>query len=550
MRYVVRNATVVDGTGAEPFTADISIRGNMIEQIGTIDAEPGDVEVDATGRLAMPGFIDAHSHVDGVLFDDDIQLALLRQGITTVIGGQDGVSYAPGDGVYATEYFAAINGSHPSYRGPRVSDLLSTFDETTRLNFAYLVPAATVRYEVMGRSTDRASDEQLAAMQQLVTEGLDDGAFGLSSGLDYVPGIFADAAELGALCLPVAAVDAVYVTHMRGGYEANSAEGIDEIVDISERSGVRTHISHFHAEADTLLPLLDEVDVAGVDLSFDAYPYTRGCTILGMPLLPTELSVLPTETVLAELAAPASREALRRDWFPLVDLKPSLGPGWPRMITLAHIAAPELAWAHGLTIAEASEKAGQDAIDFVLDLLLASRLEVNVVMAVRYARPVSELGRIFSSDAHVGGSDGIFVGAHPHPRARGSFTSYLREYVRENSFLTWPQMSVHLSGGTAKRFGLAGRDGVPGREAIPGRGMLCPGAIADLIVVDPLTVTDRATYEHPLRISEGIDDVFVAGVPVLIDGELCAATPGRGLRRAQADAAAAAPAPPAAPAAG
>jgi N-acyl-D-amino-acid deacylase len=528
MRFVVRNATVVDGTGAEPYLADISIRGDRIEQIaatgatGTIPAEPGDVEIDATGRLAMPGFIDAHSHVDGVLFDDDIQMALLRQGITTVIGGQDGVSYAPGDGVYATEYFAAINGSHPTYAAQpdsRVADLLSTFDETTRLNFAYLVPAATVRYEVMGRSTDRADAAQLEQMQRMVTEGLDDGALGLSSGLDYVPGIFADAAELGALCLPVAQANAVYVTHMRGGYEANSSEGINEILDIHHKSGVRVHVSHFHAEADTLLPLLDQVDVAGVEFSFDAYPYTRGCTILGMPLLPTELSVLPTETVLAVLASPDRRAQLRRDWFPQVAQKPSLGPDWPRMITLAHIKAPHLAWAHGLTIAEASEQAGQDAIDFVLDLLLASRLEVNVVMAVRYARPVEELGRIFSHDAHVGGSDGIFVGAHPHPRARGSFTSYLREYVRENAFLTWPQVSVHLSGGTARRFGL------------DGRGVLAPGAIADLILVDPLTVTDRATYAQPLAISEGIDDVFVAGVPVLVDGSLCATLPGRGLRR-------------------
>lgn len=521
MRYVVRNAVVVDGTGADPVVADLSIRGDRIEFVGEVCAEPGDIEIDAAGRMAMPGFIDAHAHADGVLFDADVQLALLRQGVTTVIGGQDGVSYAPGDGSYATEYFAAINGPHPSYRGQRVADLLATFDGTTRLNFAYLVPAGTVRFEVMGRSTVPADEIQVGEMQRLVAEGLEDGALGLSTGLDYVPGIFADADELAAVCAPLAEVDAVYVTHMRGGYEANSAEGLDEIARICGATGLRAHISHFHAEADTLLPLLADLRANGIDASFDAYPYTRGCTLLAMPLLPPELAVLPVDAVLAELESPGRRDALRREWFPVVAEKPSLGPEWPSMITLGHIAAPEFRWAHGLTIAEASTRAGTDAIDFALDLLICSRLEANAIMAVRYERPIAELGRILGNDAHIGGSDGIFIGAHPHPRARGTFTAYLREYVREHGFWSWSQAAVHLSGRPARRFGLADR------------GVLAPGAIADVVLVDRAAVGDLATYEHPLTLSQGIDDVFVAGARVLVGGKLASPLSGRGLRRTE-----------------
>lgn len=523
MRQVLRNATIIDGSGHDPFVADLSIRDDLIEEIGDIVAEDGDVEIDCSDRYIMPGFVDAHSHADGLLFKSAVQLALLRQGVTTVIGGQDGVSYAPGDGRYASEYFAAINGNHPSYSGQGVADLLATYDATTRLNFAYLVPAGTVRHEVMGRATGPASPEQLRQMQHVIAEGLDDGAVGLSSGLDYVPGLFSDADELGELCLPVAQAGAIYVSHMRGGYEANSAEGLDEITRISKFAGVRVHISHFHAEADILIPLLAGLQADDVDATFDAYPYTRGCTLLAMPLLPPELAVQPVDEILRVLGSPRGREELRTNWFPLVAKKPSLGPDWPDMITLGHIKASDYAWAHGLTITQAADQAGQDAIDFALEVLIASRLEVNAIMAVRYARPVAELGRILANELQMGGSDGIFVGEHPHPRAHGTFARYLGEYVRENGFYTWASAAMHLSSRPSRRFGLGDR------------GQLRPGWIADLIVIDPDRVADVATYESPRQLAVGIDDVFVAGGRVLAAGELTPLVPGRGLRHVVSD---------------
>ncbi len=523
MRLVLRGGTVVDGDGMRK--ADVAVEGDTIAEVGDIAPRPDDQAIECGGRYILPGFIDAHSHADGLLADEDVQRALLKQGVTTVIAGQDGVSYAPGNGAYASEYFAAINGPHPRYAGGGVAEYLAAADGTSRLNSAYLVPAGTVRWEVCGRSTAPADEAQRAAMAALVDEGMRAGAVGLSTGLDYVPGIFADASEISALCVPVAESGGVYVTHMRGGYEANSAAGIDEIAGIAAASGTRVHISHFHAPAEILHEQLAVLSRAGVDATFDAYPYTRGCSLLGMPLLPPDLSLLPVDDVVRLLADPAERARLRRDWFPRVERNPSLGPEWPAMITLAHIAAPEFAWAHGLTLEAAAARHGTDAIDLALDVLTASRLEVNQVMAVRHERPVSELASIFSSPGHIGGSDGIFVGAHPHPRARGTFARYLREYVRETHTWSWPEAVGHLSALPAERFAL-------GR-----RGRVAAGWVADLIVVDPQAVTDTATYEQPLGEAAGIDDVLVAGQPVLAAGSLVdrgpGRAPGRGIRRDQ-----------------
>jgi N-acyl-D-amino-acid deacylase len=513
----MHGGTVVDGHGLR--RADVALEGGVIREVGEVVARPDDHVIDCRGRYVLPGFVDTHSHADGLMEDGSVQRSLLRQGVTTVIAGQDGVSYAPGDGAYAREYFAAINGEHPRYSGGGVAGFLAAADGRSRLNLAYLVPAGTVRWEVCGRSKAPASDAQRAAMVALVDEGMREGAVGLSTGLDYVPGLFATTDEIAALCAPVARAGGVYVTHMRGGYESNSAAGIEEIARISALSGARVHISHFHATAQIVHEQLDALAGAGVDATFDAYPYGRGCTLLAMPLLPPELAVLPSETVVEAITDPTERLRLRRDWFPAVGRNPSLGPEWPSMITLAHVAAPEFAWAHGLTLADAAVRAGTDAIDLALDVLAASRLQVNAVMAVRFERPAAELARIFAHPGHMGGSDGIFIGAHPHPRARGTFADYLREYVRERKTWSWPEAVRHLSAAPATRFGL-------GR-----RGRVAEGWVADLIVVDPGAVADTATYDDPLGDAVGIDDVLVAGEPVLARGELVNSAPGRGIRR-------------------
>lgn len=529
-RIVLRGGHVVNPGTETPQRADVAVEGGAVAQVGEVTPRDADAVIECEGRLVMPGLVDAHSHTDGLLADESVQRSLLRQGVTSVITGQDGVSYAPGDGAYGTEYFAAINGPHPTYMGGGVAGYLAAVDGASRLNAAYLVPAGTVRWEVCGRSPGAADASQLAAMVALVEDGLREGAVGLSTGLEYAPGHFQSAEEIAALAAPVARAGGVYVSHMRGGYEANSAAGIDEMASIARLasdqvngSGLRVQVSHFHADPDILLGQLDRLEAAGVDATFDAYPYSRGCSLLSMTLLPPDLVARPVDEVVRVLGDPEERTRLRRDWFPRVGQHPSLGPDWPQMITFAHLAAPELAWAHGLTIAQAAERAGADLIDFALDVLRVCGLRVNVIMAVQHERGAVELSRIFADPHHMGGSDGIFVGAHPHPRARGTFARYLREYVRETGTWSWADAVRHLSLLPTTRFGLGQR------------GVIEPGAVADLIVVDPEAVADTATYNAPLRDAVGIDDVLVAGIPVLADGGLTALPPGRlpgrGLRR-------------------
>lgn len=518
-RTVIRGGTVVDGSGTAARPADVALRGAVVEAVGVVPAEPGDTDFDAGGRYVLPGFIDAHSHADGVVFATDVQLALLRQGVTSVIAGQDGVSYAPGDGSYATDYFAAIDGPHPTYRGGGVGELLSTYDGTTPVNVGYLVPAGVVRHEVLGTAPGPPDATQLAAMTELVRTGLDEGALGLSTGLDYVPNIFADVAELIALCRPVARAGALYVTHMRGGYETNAPLGIAEVTDIALNTGVSVHVSHYHGPAALLIELIDGMAAQGADVTFDCYPYRRGCTILAMPVLPPDLLDGTNAEVAARLRDPAVRRTLLDDWFPSLRTNPDVGPDWADNLTFAHVPAAEYDWAHGLTVRSAAQRAGRDPESFALDVLAATALAVSVVMKVRDRRPYDDLAKLVVHPSQVVGSDGIYIGKNPHPRGWGTFTRFLRLFTRERADVGWPDAAVHLSSRPARRYGLIDR------------GLVRPGYVADVALVDPDGVADRSDYDRPRSPAVGIDDVFVAGRQVLAGGQLTGSAPGRGLRR-------------------
>ena len=516
---VLRSGTVVDGGGVRSRVADVEIADGRIVSVGQRLQTAGAREVDAGGRLVVPGFVDTHSHADAAVFRKDVQRALLRQGVTSIVVGQDGVSYAPGDGVYATEYFAALNGAHPTYRGGGVDALLAGYDGRVAVNVGYLIPSSTIRHEVMGFRADPADAAELAQMRHLVAEGMAEGALGLSTGLDYVPNIYATTEELIELCRPVAAGGGVYVTHMRGGYEHNAQVGTDEIGRIIEATGVSVQISHYHGPSGLLLSLLEDLQSRGGDVTFDAYPYRRGCTLVAMPLLPPELLSGRNDDVATQLFDPAVRARLLSEWFPQVAANPDMGPEWPQNLTFAHISEPRYAWAVGETIEGAAARAGRAPEEFVLDVLAASRLEASGVMKVRDRRPYDDLAKLFTHPAHLAGSDGIYVGAHPHPRAWATFAKFLRLMVRDRGDYTWPDAVSHLGARAAQRFGIGDR------------GLVRPGCIADLALIDPDAVADGATYETPMTDATGIDDVFVAGTQVLADGGLTGALPGSGLRR-------------------
>lgn len=386
------------------------------------------------------------------------------------------------------------------------------------MNVGYLVPAGAVRQEVVGSDTRAPSAGELTAMIDLIDQSMDEGALGPSTGLDYAPGIFASTAELAALCRPVARCGGVHASHMRGGYEHAAPAGGAELREITRRSGVRTHVSHFHGDADQVRGLTDGAQSDG-EFSFDAYPYRRGCTLLGMPLLPPDLLAEGTASTLAEILDPQRREALAERWEERIAAQPSFGDRWPSLCTLAHVAAPGLAWAAGMTIEAAAAKSGEDPLRFGYRLLAEGRLDVTAAVASPTQRRWDELAGIFAHPQHMAGSDGIWFGQHPHPRWVGDLCGFLRISLRERGDWDIPEAVVHLSANAADTFRL----GLPGRIRL--------GWVADLAVVDLATVTDRGTYEIRTLWPAGIDDVLVAGVPVLADGRLTGQRAVRGLCR-------------------
>ncbi|WP_086150855.1 amidohydrolase family protein [Cellulosimicrobium sp. KWT-B] len=540
---VVRGARLVEPDGGPSAPVDVTVRAGRVEGVAPAagTAPAGADVLDADGRLLLPGFVDAHVHGEAAVLDDDVQLAMLRQGVTSVVVGQDGVSYAPSprpdaDGgpaasglhdaaAWASGYFAAINGEHPTFRGGSVADLLATYDGTTRVNVGYLAPHGTIRYAVLGAAARPATPAETDRMLALLASALDDGSLGLSTGLEYVPATYADEAELVALARVLAARGVPHVSHMRG-YEDRAGPAFAELVRVARASGVATHVSHYHGPAAELLGYVDDAHAAGLDVTFDSYPYLRGCSILSMVSLPTWLPIADVDATVAALADPAVLERLHREHFPhLADL-------WPR-VTMAAVPtgpaagaaagpAEDLSWTEGMTLPDVAARLGLSPAETAVRLLVATRLRASCVFAQPPTNSPESVRALLRHRAHVGGSDAIYApvggGGRPHPRGWGAFARFLAEHVRTLGDWTWHDAVTHLSARPAARFGLAGR------------GAVVPGAVADLALVDPDRVRDEATYEDPRRPASGVDDVLVAGVRVLRDGALTDALPGRPLR--------------------
>ncbi len=511
---ILRGGSVVDGTGNEPYLADVSISGGIITGIGDYTDVASTDTIQCAGRLVFPGFIDTHCHLDAGVFRTDAQLALLRQGVTSVIAGQDGVSFAPGDGAYATRYFASINGAHPTFSGGSVADLLETYRGTTPINMGYLVPQGVVRHNVMGLRQDAPTPRELAEMVSQVEQGIEDGALGLSTGLDYVPGYFAGTDELIALCEPVARRGGVYVSHLRG-YRAS---GVAEAADISQRAGVLGHISHYHGPTADMVEWLEAGQRVGADLTFDAYPYDRGCTNLTLLALPSWLLEMDPDECIERLGESDTHVYLDSDWLPKRGVSLGLGPDWATRVEFTYVAAQEFAWAEGLSMAAAAERADRTVGELTALILQASRLEVGATVPFSNSTE-AEAQELANHRSFMCGSDGIYFGSAPHPRGWGSFARVLSRYCRQNETMTWGAAGWKLSGHAASRFGLVDR------------GAVAVGAVADLAVVDPAGIQDNARYGAGGLVATGVSDVLVAGSRVLRGGELTGARAGRPLTR-------------------
>ncbi|MGW1956655.1 N-acyl-D-amino-acid deacylase family protein [Streptomyces sp. NPDC001920] len=534
---VIRDAEVVDGSGAPSYRADVVVDGGRIVSIVQEAAAAGcqrpraTRELDAEGLVLSPGFIDMHAHSDLALLQDPDHSAKAAQGVTLEVIGQDGLSYAPVDDRTLAEVRHAITGWNGSGDGidfdwRTVGEYLDRLDfgfagRGIAVNAAYLVPQGTVRALAVGWEDRAATPDELDRMRRLVAEGLEQGAVGLSSGLTYTPGMYAEDAELTELCRVVASYGGYYCPHHRS-YGAGALEAYEEMVALAREAGCALHLAHAtmnfgvnKGRAPQLLSLLDEALASGADITLDTYPYTPGCTTL-VALLPSWASEGGPEAVLTRLADEESAQRIRHHMEVVgADGCHGVPVDWDT-IEISGVSDPALKDFVGRTVRQSADARGEDPWTTARRLLLDDRLGSTILQHVGDEENVRTIMR---HRVHTGGSDGILRGGKPHPRAYGTFPHYLGRYVRELGVLSLEECVAHLTARPAARLRL------------PDRGLVREGYRADLVLFDPRTVAAGSTFEEPRTLPRGIPHVLIDGRFVIEDGRRTDVLAGRAIRR-------------------
>ena len=515
---IFTNARIVDGAGSPWYRADLATEGDRIVAIGKLDGAESRRTIDCGDRVLAPGFFDMHVHSDLQLLAEPRHEAKLFQGVTTELLGQDGLSYAPISREklpLLRRFLGGLNGDPEglAWDWSSVSEFLAKFERRVSPNVAFLIPLCAVRGEVLGFEARPPTADELERMRGLVAEGMRDGAVGLSTGLTYPINAWASTDELVELCEVVARNGGIYVTHMRYTLGDGLHEPIEEAIEIGERAGCPVHISHFKAarggvrDVEGALGLIDRARARGLDVTLDAYQYNAGSSML-QAALPMWFHEGGPEEVLERCAGPAERERLREHFA----AKPY---GWADEI-LCSVGSERNRWMEGRTMAELIEQSGKDQVDFVCDLLIEEDLKVSQ----RHwdGQTDEDIIPVLQHPAMMIGSDGLLLGSAVHRRTYGTFARVLGLYVRELGALRLEEAVRKMSAAPAARIG-AGE-----------RGLLRPGMVADLVVFDPETVAERATWEEPRQLAAGFSYVAVHGELVLDGGEHTGATPGRALK--------------------
>lgn len=510
---ILRGGQVVDGTGAHPRVADVGIRGDRIVTVDDLSAATGEVVVDATGCYVTPGFIDVHAHTDLVAFfeDDltDVAAAGVRQGVTTEVPGNCGTSPWPVRQGGDDPYLAAMPESARRTFGS-LAEFRTAADARSSLfaNLAPLLGHGSVRSAVVGDGKRAATPDEIQAMQRVVAQAMDEGAFGLSSGLIYGPGMYADVDELAALAEVAGRNGRRYTSHMRD--EGDRVDlALEEALEVGRRSGAPVQVSHHKVtgrrnwgRSAQTLATIEKARAGGQDVLIDVYPYTAGSTFLGALLPPWALDG-GFDTALAVLRD--GRDRLRIEYAD--DASP--WQNFPALVGWESIVLSGTGEHAGLSISELSRERGADEVDVFADVLLAD----PGTMCLVHAMEAGEVETLGAQPFAVVGSDGVPLPGHQHPRLAGTFARVLSRVAYDpRAFAEQVHRATALP---AQRFGLTGR------------GTVATGGVADLAVIDPQRVRDSSTYESPMLPPEGVPHVLVGGRAVVRDGVLTGARPGR-----------------------
>ncbi|HEX3929360.1 MAG TPA: D-aminoacylase [Nocardioides sp.] len=523
---ILRGGQVLDGRGGEPRRTDVAVAGDRIVSVGDLPAdEPAAASVDADGLVVCPGFVNPLSHSYLSVLEDGTSLGELVQGVTTQIFGEgDSMGPVPPDDRETLVREAAAYGVEVTWT--RLSEYLDTVERAgCTQNVASLVGAATMRILGVGYDDRPATDDELDVMREVLAEEMADGALGIGSSLIYAPGSYASTAELVALCEVAGRVGGTYASHVRNeGAELLFA--IEELLEIVRRSGVHGEMWHLKAAGETewplMAPALEMLQAArddGLSVTADVYPYTWSGTGLSSNVPPHWHEGGP-DALFDRLCDPDTRARIRAEMATIGRYGDTPDA---RNVLLLRLRHPDNARWQGHTLAEIADDRGHDPLDTALDILASERTSVFTAFHsmsednLRRQLAVPWVG--VCSDAASIAPSGRSLDSPTHPRAYGSFARVLGHYTRELGVLTLPDAVRKMTSLPASTFGLTDR------------GVLEPGYAADLVVLDPAAVADRATFADPHQLSVGVRDVVVNGVLALRDGAPTGARPGRRLRR-------------------
>ena len=496
---ILEGGAVYDGRGGAPFVADVGVRGDRVAGVGDLAGRPAERRLDVRGLAVAPGFIDIHSHAESRIFERPHAENYLHQGVTTALGGQDGRS------PYPTGAFLDRLENAPA-----------------AIHLGLFVGHGTVRAHVMGNADRAPTEAELAQMQALVEQAMREGAFGLSSGLEYTPGIYAETEELVALARATAPWGGLYISHIRdeGG---RLLESVAEVIRVGEEAGVPAQVTHHKVvgpdrwgRSEASLRLIERARARGVDVAGDQYPYAASSTSLTI-LFPAWSLEGNAEAQQARWREDETRAKLQAGIARHLREERGGDPGTIVMATCA--GDPSL---NGQSLAGILEERGRP-VDVGEAASLAIELhEQGGCQVVLHSMSEADVRQIMRHPWTMIASDGgipIPGSGVPHPRNYGAFARVLGRYARDGGILSLEEAIRKMTSLPAARLGL------------DDRGLLRPGAAADLVVFDPDAITDPATFADPHQYATGVRHVFVAGEPVLLDGEVTGARPGRALRK-------------------
>jgi len=526
--------TVVDGTGAPGFRADVGITGDTIEVVGDLSdaARSNSVGrlIDATGLTVSPGFIDAHAHSEGALLLDPQHANGLRQGITTEVLGQDGLSYAPLSREHYLMYrlyLSGVCGLPPDdINTVSVEAFLRNYHQETAINVAYPVPHGAVRLSTVGFHDRPLRGEDLDSAKAIVREGMEQGAIGLSTGLSYFPNSWSDTEELIELCKVVAELGGVYITHLRNVHTERGfgGGGVPEALEIGRRSGVNIHFSHYRtgmSNSGQVSQLMEEIDRAekeGVDCTLELYPYPTGSGHLLM-FLPSETNEGGPAAIIDRLRNQGKRSKIAAY---VDEYYSSLISGNGCVFT--HLVSEENKRLEGMVFSEVAKERDLSVGELVCALLLEENLTVGFLQAppsdlAGWAQVSRDAVELLSRPDYMVGSDSISAHSRPHPRAFGAFPRFLGRLRRKHPVISLEDMVQRMTDNPARRF------------CLQKRGRIEKGYYADIVVFDSERIIDTATYDDPMQYPVGIPFVLVNG-EVAVDQERCTgALSGRALPR-------------------